>query len=246
MNNKKYFFPAITGWALLVVFALFIITKGAWNPATANPPGSNALAPVNVGASNQTKSGALTVSGAFVASNTATFQSPVTVTPLADSETLFKITNATGTEFFKINSVNNTSTLSAGGTSLSLGATGASLNGLNVASSTMTFGITPGNKFGIGIAPTSDNLEIAGSVKSSGNIASTTGFCIGASCITEWPTGGSGDGVPATGMILSSISNNAALIAEGYTQWVHPMGPAYQVMATNPMGNTVLYPYIKN
>jgi hypothetical protein len=49
----------------------------------------------------------------------------------------------------------------------------------------MTFGITPGNKFGIGIAPTTDNLEVAGSVSSTGNISSGTGFCIGASCITE-------------------------------------------------------------
>jgi LDH2 family malate/lactate/ureidoglycolate dehydrogenase len=47
-------------------------------------------------------------------------------------------------------------------------------------------------------------------------------------------------------MILSSINGNMGLVAEGFTQWVHPMGAPYQIMATNPMGNAPVYIYIKN
>ncbi len=249
MKKQKYFFPAITGWALMAIFAVFFTVKGSWNPATANPPGSNALAPINVGSSNQTKSGNLSLGGTFTVASSTTFQSPVTLTPLADSTSLFKITNATGTEFFKIDSVNNTSTLSAGGTSLAIGSTGASVGNLSIGSTTMNFGATPGGKFGIGVVPTTYNLEVAGTTNSTGNIKSDAGFCIGASCITEWPSGGGGggdDGVPQTSILLSQTVDNSFLIASGYLLYTHPMGAPYTITAMSGMGNTSLYLFIKN
>jgi len=47
------------------------------------------------------------------------------------------------------------------------------------------FGNATGYKLGIGANPSADNLEVNGTAHASGNIKSTTGFCIGASCITE-------------------------------------------------------------
>lgn len=162
--------------------------------------------------------GALSVASSTTMTGSALFQSTATFTPLEDNANQFKITNATGTELFKINSTDNTSTLTGGGTSLVLNASGAGLGNLNIGSDTMNFGTSSGYKFGVGVLPTTDNLEVIGTIKSSGNISSTTGFCIGASCITEWPTGGSGgESVPATGMILSSQIDNPIIVAAGYT-----------------------------
>ncbi len=223
MKNKNYLIPAIAGWTILAVFAFVFISKGTWQVPTDHPPAGNLSAPLNIGSSNQTKAGNLSLSGAFNVASSATFQSSVTLTPLVDSESLFKITNATGTEFFKVNSTNNTSTLSAGGTSLALSSAGATLGDLNIAGTTMSFGIAPGYKLGIGIIPTADNLEIAGSAKATGQVKSDTGFCIGVNCITEWPSGegggggGEGESVPVSGMILSTVAFNNTIMSAGYT-----------------------------
>jgi hypothetical protein len=49
----------------------------------------------------------------------------------------------------------------------------------------MNFGAVNGFKMGIGIVPTDDNLEVAGSMKATGQVKSDTGYCIGASCISS-------------------------------------------------------------
>ena len=249
-KNNSLRFMAISGWALSLILVCTFIARGAWVTPTANPPSENISAPINVGSSNQTKQGSLTLSGPFTAATTTLFQGTTTFTPTANNANQFKVTNATGTELFKIDSVNSTTALTGGGTSLSLDTNGASLGALTIGPGDMNFGLTPGFKLGIGKFPTFDNLEVVGSISSTDNIKSTTGFCIGASCITEWPTGGEtppvGGSVPATGMILSSISDNAAIIAEGFTQWRHIMGAPYTITAMNPMGNAPVYIYIKN
>ena len=57
-----------------------------------------------------------------------------------------------------------------------------------------------------------------------GNIEATGGYvkahemCIGASCITAWPTAGSS--VPETAMVLSDTPNNTTIIAGGYLEQV--------------------------
>jgi hypothetical protein len=43
-------------------------------------------------------------------------------------------------------------------------------------------------------------------------------MCLAASCISTWPTGGEGGGVPSTGIVLSTIDNNATILAAGFTQ----------------------------
>lgn len=238
-KNNSLRFMAISGWALSLILVCTFIARGAWVTPTANPPGENISAPLNVGSSNQTKQGSLTLSGPFTAATTTLFQGTTTFTPTANNVNQFKVTNATGTELFKIDSVNSTTALTGGGTSLSLGASGASLGALTIGSTSMNFGLAPGFKLGIGKAATSDNLEVAGTINSTGNIKSTTGFCIGVSCITEWPTGGSGSGVPSSGIILSQDQTNPLIEMQGYTL-MNLMGVPYTVTATaGGMGGTL-------
>ncbi|MDD3156085.1 MAG: hypothetical protein PHP14_01330 [Candidatus Pacebacteria bacterium] len=111
----------------------------------------------------------MTISDALTVASSSLFQGTATFTPTANSENQFKITNAAETELFKIDSTNNT----------------ASLKDLSISANTMNFGTTTDFKLGIGQVPTTNNLEVNGTASSTGNITSSTGFCIGASCITE-------------------------------------------------------------
>lgn len=230
-KNNSLRFMAISGWALSLILICTFIANGAWVTPTANPPSENLSAPINVGSSNQTKLGALSLNGAFTAGGTATF------TPSADGASTFKVTNHGGTSMININSLTGALTVqgSTSGPALSLDSDSGSLGALNLVDN--VFSITgTGAKLGIGTTPTTDNLEITGSANASGQIKSSTGFCIGASCITEWPAGGSS--VPASTIVLSEFQSNAGLETAGFTPKTSGGLPLYINAQTQEYGPT--------
>lgn len=230
-NNNPFRFAAISIWAVALILVCGFIANGAWVTPTANPPAENISAPLNVGTSNQTKQGSLTISNALTVASSSLFQGIATFTPTANNENQFKITNSTGTELFKIDSSNNTATL----------------KDLSIGANTMNFGLTSDFKLGIGQVPTTNNLEVNGTASSTGNITSSTGFCIGASCITEWPSGGEGGGesIPQTGIVLSQSENNVLLTAGGFALKT-ASGAPYVIMVDNAfLGPTPFYLFEK-
>jgi hypothetical protein len=122
----------------------------------------------------------LTVSGASL------FQSTATFTPTANNANQFKITNAAGNDLFKIDTTNNITSISGGGTGIGLTDSGAAIGALTVGSNDMIFGSVSGYKLGIGLLSNelTDNLTVSGTSKATSYVKSDTGFCIGASCIT--------------------------------------------------------------
>lgn len=236
-KNNSLRFMAITGWALSLILICAFIAQGAWVTPTANPPSENLSAPINVGSSNQTKLGALSLNGAFTSASTALFQGNTTFTPSADGTSIFKITNHAGTSMFNINSQAGSLSLqgSASGPALSLDDNSGSFGALDIASNVLSLtGV--GAKLGIGVTPTTDNLEIIGSTNASGQVKSDTGFCIGASCITSWPEGGSS--IPATTVVLSEFQSNANLQAAGFVPKTSLGMPLYINAQTQEYGPT--------
>jgi len=230
-NNNPFRFAAISIWAVALILVCGFIANGAWVTPTANPPAENLSAPLNVGTSNQTKQGSLTISDALTVASSSLFQGTATFTPTANSENQFKITNAAETELFKIDSTNNT----------------ASLKDLSISANTMNFGTTTDFKLGIGQVPTTNNLEVNGTASSTGNITSSTGFCIGASCITEWPSGegGGGESIPQSGIVLSQTDTNASLEAGGFAL-KRASGMPFVIMVDNAfLGPTPFYLFEK-
>ncbi len=206
-KNRSIFFLAISGWVLVLILMFSFISKGAWVAPTANPVAGDTgiAAPINISNSAQTKAGNLTLQG------------NVLLSPTANNASSFKITNASSATMLNIDSSTGAITLqgSAEGPALSLNSSSGSLGAVNV-SGVLASIIGENAKLGIGAAPITDNLEVTGTAKTTGNITSNTGFCIGLDCITSWPTGGSG--VPASGIVLSLSQNNAALIAGGFSE----------------------------
>ena len=231
-KNHGLRFMAISGWALALILICASIANGTWQSATANPPGDNLSARINVGSSTQTKSGALTLNNALTVSGASLFQSTATFTPTANNANQFKITNAAGNDLFKIDTTNNITSISGGGTGIGLTDSGAAIGALTVGSNDMIFGSVSGYKLGIGLLSNelTDNLTVSGTSKATSYVKSDTGFCIGASCITTWPTSGeSGSPVPSTGMVLSSINSNPQILTAGYTQFEQMPGMPYTV-----------------
>ncbi len=220
-KNHRLHFMAISGWALALVLLCVSIANGTWQSATANPPGDNLSAPINVGSSAQTKSGAFTLNGTFSATSNSLFGGTATFTPSVDSTSTFKVTNAAGDSMININSTAGTSTigpLNLTGVVGSLLGTGAKLN---VGNSNSTY-----------------NLDVTGTARATDNIRSDAGFCIATDCITSWPSGGTPDGnVPLNGIILGENPSDASIIAGGYTY-----NPADTVLTS---GMNTLYIYTK-
>lgn len=206
-KNRPIHFLAISGWALAIILMFALVSKGAWVEPTASPTGGDGsiAAPINISSSPQTKAGNLTLQG------------NVLLTPLANNASSFKITNAAGTSMFNIDSSTGAVALQghASGPSLSLNSTSGTMGPISV-SGVLASIVGTGAKLGVGAAPVTDTLEVAGTAKATGNISSDTGFCIGASCITTWPEGGAG--VPATGIVLSATPTNPLLIAGGFAE----------------------------
>ncbi len=202
---------AVSGWALALIMMFAYITHG-WTAPTAEPPNANISAPINVGSASQTKTGAFTLNGALDVNNSASFN------PASNSTSSFKITNASDVSMFNVNSTASEVTVqgSAAGPSLTLGST-AALGPLTISGVNSYFTGT-GAKVGIGAAPTTNELEVTGSISATDTITATSQMCLAASCISTWPTGGEGGGVPSTGIVLSTIDNNATILAAGFTQ----------------------------
>ena len=125
-------------------------------------------APVNVGSSLQTKTGGLTLNGAFTSASTALFSGNSTFTPTANGANSFKVTNAAGTTMINVNSTDGTSTVGP----LSLNGVIGSLLG-------------SGAKFNVGNSNSTYNLDVTGTARATGNIRSDAGFCMTTDCITE-------------------------------------------------------------
>ena len=125
------------------------------------------------------------MNGDFTASADSLFRGTTTFTPIANNENQFVVTNATGSNLLKIDSTNSATYLNGGTTGITLNNTGADIGSLSIGANSMNFGAVNGFKMGIGIVPTDDNLEVAGSMKATGQVKSDTGYCIGASCISS-------------------------------------------------------------
>jgi hypothetical protein len=62
MSKIKFLFNHLgIVFGLLAILSVVVYAQSSWNAPTANPPGDNTAAPVNVGASNQVKVGGLGV-----------------------------------------------------------------------------------------------------------------------------------------------------------------------------------------
>jgi len=237
-KEKKYFIIALSGWLVVGLLTMGYVIK-AWSGATANPPASNTAAPINSGSAAQEKSGAFTTAS-IINNGTALFKGISTYTPTANNANFFNITNAAGTKIFTIDTTN-------------------SRVGVNVASPTVAFDITggvtasgaiSGNSLVGGACTVTSIGGPAGSFTWGGNMTSATGnieatggyvkaheMCIGASCITAWPTAGSS--VPETAMVLSDTPNNTTIIAGGYLEQVG-WGIPYTINGA-PAGNLSVY-----
>ena len=227
-KNNSLRFMAISGWALSLILVCIFIANGAWVTPTANPPGENISAPVNVGSSNQIKAGSLTLNGDFTASADSLFRGNTTFTPIVNNANQFTITDAIGNNLLKIDSTNNVTYLNGGTASISLNNTGADIGGLSIGANSMNFGAGPGYSLGIGMIPVSDNLAVDGSVQSTGQIKSDSGFCIGASCINTWPIGGGGGyEIPRTTIVLSEFQWNMDLEIAGFMPRTYLGMPLY-------------------
>lgn len=95
--------------------------------------------------------------------------------------------------------------------------------------------------------PGATNLTIQGAVGISTNTlgayklnvsgdANATRLCIAGDCKDTWPTGGSGGGVPASGIIFSQDQVNPLIEMQGFTLMT-AMGMPYTVTASAGMGN---------
>lgn len=209
-KNHSLSILAVSGWTLALVMMFAYITHG-WTAPTATPPGSNISAPINAGAAAQTKTGAFTLGGALDVNNT------VSVNPTSDGTSIFSVTDASNATMLNVNSTADQITLqgAAAGPALTLGST-AALGPLTI-SGVNSYFTGSGAKVGIGGVPTTNELEVTGSISATNTISATQQMCLASSCIATWPSS-EGGGVPSTGIILSTIDNNPTLITNGFTQ----------------------------
>ena len=210
-KNHSLSVLAISGWTLVLVMMFAYITHG-WTAPTANPTASNVPPPINTGSAAQTKTGAFTLGGVLDVNNT------VSINPTSDGTSIFSVTDASNATMLNVNSTADQITLqgAAAGPALTLGST-AALGPLTISGVNSYFTGT-GAKVGIGGVPTTNELEVTGNISATDTITATNQMCLGVSCISTWPTGGEGGGVPSTGIVLSIIDNNTTIINAGFTQ----------------------------
>jgi hypothetical protein len=192
---KKYLQNNLFSFLLVVIFvSFFILTIGlAWTEPTAAPPGGNVSAPLNVGPTGQVKSGGLMLNTGGAPIGLIVAQGKVgigTTTPGAKLDVVGGyIRSNIG---FCIGGSCITSWPTGGG-----GGGGISGSGTTNYIAKWTDSTSLGNSIiydngtnvGIGTTAPGAKLDVVG-----GYIRSDTGFCIGGSCITSWPTGGGGGG----------------------------------------------------
>ena len=206
MNNqiKKFFknnYVAVIGWVLFFGCCFAYMTFGAWTIPTADPPAGNIDPPIKASSEAQTKSGSLTLTGGLVSSGLSLFQNTVNFKSSTNSATFLEILDASNNTVFLADTVNNR----------------VGINTYEPASALDVVGNT-------GVT---GNVSVTGNVIStgSGSIISNE-FCIGASCITEWPTGG-GSEPYSPPILFADTVNNASLLGAGYVANPMKMIPYY-------------------